>query len=541
MERETQRAAEQKRVGIWIRVSTEDQAQGESPEHHEMRARAYADAKGWKVIELYDLSGVSGKSVMEHREAKRMLSHVKEGHISGLIFSKLARLARNTRELLDFSDIFQEHEAHLISLGEAIDTSSPAGRLFYTMLAAMATWEREEIAQRVAVSVPIRAKLGKSLGGQAVFGYQWRDHKLVPHPEEAPVRKLIYELFLEHKRQQTVARILNDQGYRTRRGAQFSKTTVERLLRDPTAKGLRRANYTKSTGQKRKWELKPKSDWIYVEVEPIVSADLWDQCNAILDEQRKRFKRAPRKTMHLFSGVTYCACGTKMYVPSNTPKYVCRSCRNKVPIVDLEGIYHEQLKHLFVSPTEIARYREQADEAMQEKEKLLEVLKGEQGKLRREMDKLYDLYMSEKITKQRFGEKYQPLSERLEQVEDQIPVLQAELDVMRIHYLSSDQIIADAKDLYSHWQNLPTEEKRHIVEAITERIEVGKEEISINLCYMPAVTTEGAQPHRAENESSQPHGIENKEVSNPYRDESSGKSRTQPQGFMAATSWKRAG
>jgi hypothetical protein len=59
-----------KSIGIWIRVSTEDQAQGESPLHHEKRARLYAEARGWHVATLYDLSGVSGKTVMEHPEAK---------------------------------------------------------------------------------------------------------------------------------------------------------------------------------------------------------------------------------------------------------------------------------------------------------------------------------------------------------------------------------------------------------------------------------------------------------------------------------------
>ncbi len=479
-----------KQVGIWIRVSTEDQARGDSPEHHEKRARYYAESKDWEVKEVYHLEALSGKSVMDYPETQRMLSDVRKGKIKGLIFSKLARLARNTKELLEFSEIFRENDADLVSLQEAIDTSSPAGRLFYTIIAAMAQWEREEIAERVAASVPIRAKMGKPLGGQAPFGYKWENQKLIPDPNEAPVRKLIYELFLQHRRKKTVARILNEKGYRTRNGAKFSDTTINRLLQDPTAKGIRRSNYTRSLGDNKKWVFKPKEEWVETEVEPVVSAELWDQCNAIIEKQKRTRKAPARKAVHLFSGVAYCSCGSKMYVPSNSPKYTCFKCRNKIGEEDLEEVFQHQLKNFFFSPRDIKDYLEKADQVIRDKEELLKTLYEEEKKIKTEMDKTYRLYLDDKITPDGFGIRYKPMEERIKQIEEQIPELQGEIDFLKIQYISKDEILNEAKDLYSRWKKLTVEEKRNIVENITEKVIVGEDYVTINLCYLPTTPPE---------------------------------------------------
>ncbi len=474
-----------KSVGIWIRVSTEDQAQGESPEWHEARARHYAEAKGWSVKEVYHLEGVSGKSVSGHAECRRMLADVRSEHIQALIFSKLARLARNTKELLEFADIFRECNCDLVSLQESIDTSSPAGRLFYTMIAAMAQWEREETVERVKASVVIRAKLGSSLGGSAPFGYQWKDKKLVPQPQEAPVRKLMYELFLQHRRKKTVVRLLNEAGHRTRKGARFTSKTVTRLLQDPTAKGIHRANHTTRDAQNKKCLIKPADQWVMHKIEPIVTTEIWDQCNGIIESTYQNHRPPAKKTVYLFAGIAHCACGMKMYVPSNNPKYLCRKCHNKIPIEDLEGIFMEDLKRYSLAPDKVRAYLDKADKVMSEKVDLLQTQEHELEKTQQEIARTYKLYQEGQLDGSGFGRFYKPLEERRKQLEESLPKIQAEIALCKVNSLSTEEVVSAAQDLYQQWPTFEPEAKRAIVEAITERIDISKDEVVITLCYMP--------------------------------------------------------
>ena len=493
-------APDQKMVGIWIRVSTEDQVRGESPEVHEKRARMYAEARGWRVRVTYKLDAFSGKTVKDHPEAKRLLADIRARHIRGLVFSKLARLARNTKELLEFADEFRAVGADMISLHEAIDTGSPAGRLFFTIVAAMAQWEREEIAERVAASVPIRAKMGKPIGGAAPFGYRWVNKKLEPDAKEGPVRALMYQLFAEHRRKKAVARILNERGYRTRNGSKFTDTTVDRLLRDPTAKGIYRQNYTRTNDRTKSWELKPESEWVQTPVQPLVAEELWESCNQILGAMREGRRKPSRENVYLFSGFAYCACGAKMYVWKQSPKYICPKCRNKIPIADLEAVYRDRLSQFLLSPEEIAAHQAAANETLQEKEKLVSAAEAELKKIAAEDERIYQLYLADRIGQDEFSRRHDPLAERKAQLEGELPRLQAQLDVIRISAMSEAAAASEAEDLALHWDAFSPQEKRRLVETITDRIVIGKEDVAVNLLYLPSAGSTSAKATR-------PHGF----------------------------------
>jgi site-specific DNA recombinase len=151
----------------------------------------------------------------------------------------------------------------------------------------------------------------------------------------------------------------------------FISKTVTRLLQYPTAKGIHRVNYTTRNGPTKQCSIKPESEWQLHEVPRLVTDAVWDECNRLIDESYSKQNRPAKKPVHLFSGVAHCECGQRMYVPSNSPKYVCRTCRNKISIADLDAIFMEEIKGYSLSQESIVGYLKSSNDTANEKERLL--------------------------------------------------------------------------------------------------------------------------------------------------------------------------
>lgn len=137
------------------------------------------------------------------------------------------------------------------------------------------------------------------LGGSAIEGRQMEQ---------------IFQSFSKSKKFKTVAEHLNADGHRTENGALFTGQSVARILRD-------KAHLENGT----------------------VSQELWNEVQAIL-AARERSGGVKRRVAHLCSGLLHCGCGPAMYVPSNSTKYTCSKCRNKIAKDDLEVIVVENLR-----------------------------------------------------------------------------------------------------------------------------------------------------------------------------------------------------
>ena len=140
-----------------------------------------------------------------------------------------------------------------------------------------------------------------------------------------------------------------------------------------------------------------------------------------------------------------------------------------------------------LAPEDVATCLSRAVDALAGKEETLEKLRGEESRVRSEMDRVYRAYASDQMSIKGVGQLYRPLEERLKQLGEELPRLQGEVNFMKIQLLSRDEVLSGAKHLHARWPQLSSEEKRQVVEAVVEEIRVGKEEVEIDIAYFPAL------------------------------------------------------
>jgi site-specific DNA recombinase len=191
-----------------------------------------------------------------------------------------------------------------------------------------------------------------------------------------------------------------------------------------------------------------------VDVEPIISPELWDLCNGLLVDSSGKRKPVAKRPTTLFSGLTFCHCGQKMYLPGNSPKYTCQKCRNKIHADDLETVYISELKNFFTSRSQIEKSLVQASDAISRFENELQAKQQELQKVHQERETVYRLHVDGKITADQFGERYQPLDKRKKELGDEVARLEAEVACQRVNNLSADQILEEASTLYGRWATL---------------------------------------------------------------------------------------
>lgn len=287
-----------RRIGIYLRVSTEEQAriQDGSLVSQRQRLIEYVDGQNrrdanWGVIVDFYCDDKSAKD-MNRPEFQRLLADVKLGRINLILSTELSRLSRSLKDFCEVWDLFKKHDTGFITLREQFDTTTAAGEMMVFNLMNFAQYERKQTAERISANWAARAKRGLWNGGSIPLGFN-RNPKspgeLLPNDEEAKTVNEIFKTFLNVGSVRETCREMSRRGVFSKRytnkhgiekgGGHFTVPSLFRILTNRAYIGLREINKSKSEA-----EVVPAS-W-----SAIVDEKLFDKVQKKLASNKNKYK-----------------------------------------------------------------------------------------------------------------------------------------------------------------------------------------------------------------------------------------------------------
>lgn len=149
------------KAGLYLRVSTKEQ----TTFNQELELKKYCEREGIEIYKVYREEGVSGAKTTRP-QLDLMLQDMRNKLFDCVIVWKFDRLGRSTAHLLQVLQEMQNKNIRLIATSQNIDTSTPIGKFFFTILSGFAEMEREMITERIKLGLARRKKQGKPIGRQ---------------------------------------------------------------------------------------------------------------------------------------------------------------------------------------------------------------------------------------------------------------------------------------------------------------------------------------------------------------------------------------
>lgn len=146
-------------VAIYIRVSTQDQ----TTLNQEIQLLDYCKRQEWEIYKIYKEEAISG-SKTSRPQLDLMLQDMRDKRFDAILVWKFDRLGRSTQHLLQVLEELKNKNVRLIATSQNIDTFTPMGKFFFTILAGFAEMEREIIIERIHLGLDRRRKQGKTMG-----------------------------------------------------------------------------------------------------------------------------------------------------------------------------------------------------------------------------------------------------------------------------------------------------------------------------------------------------------------------------------------
>ena len=418
----------------YIRVSTDDQTEY-SPDAQLKAIKRYAKQNNILLVKdnIYIDEGISGRKAEKRPAFMKMIAvaKTKPKPFDVILVHKFDRFARSREDSVVYKSLLKkENNIKVISITESIEDDK-FSVILEAMLEAMAEYYSLNLSDEVKKGMTEKAERG---GYQSCppLGYRMENKKLVIIPEEAELVKLIYDQYVNHQKGViTIAKMLNEMGYKTKRNCLFEYRTVQYILKNPVYIG--KARWT-PTGTLKRNENNPNTIIRDSEHEAIISNELWDKAQETYQKNKRLHKPREKSTAKLVTwlkGIVKCGnCNKTLVLQGNG--YMQCNAYNKgtctvscwVSIEKIENLVLEELKKTFTEKLEInINYQDDGTnsfnmyQSLQEKLHKLEV---KEKRIKTAYQDGIDTLEEYKENKLKLLEQKQKLNELLQKAENEV-------------------------------------------------------------------------------------------------------------------------
>ena len=315
----------------YVRVSSSGQAEEDklSLENQEKVIRKYCASEGFELLDEHRYKDVMTGARSDRPQLQALLAAARRREFKHVIVNDLTRFGRSAQDLLAHTTILKKHGIQFHSIKNKVDTSTPEGKFFFTVLAAMAEFELELIKVRMSEVKLAKLRQKKIILGLVGYGYRWDDQTQkieIEEKEKDIYLRLVREYLDLEKSLDDVALTMRKEGIPTRFGHHWTSGAIRNTFINSIHKGFTTIKLTEEVSDENGNKTRKVVEEVPFTCEPIISPDRWDELQARL--KRGRRERGGRPTTgadrFVLRDLLECGiCGAKL-----VPKYY-NSGKNK--------------------------------------------------------------------------------------------------------------------------------------------------------------------------------------------------------------------
>lgn len=338
---ETTQAVIGGKAALYARVSSERQADKDLSIPAQLKAlRDFAARRGWSVHAEYVDEARSARSADRPR-FQEMISAARQKNapFQYILVWKLSRFARNREDSIIYKKLLRKHGVEVVSINEQID-DSPSGKLLEGIIEVIDEFYSANLSHDTIRGMRENARRGFLNGSTPPYGFKklkvrvgnHDKYKLVLDEMEAPVLRRMFKLCLENKGAKEIARVLNAEGLRTRRGGLWEVNAIHYILRNETATGVLIFNRVHKNSVKA--VERPADQTIRVQnAHPaVIDRATYEKAQKVIASRSHKVVH-PRTlgSQYLLSGLVVCRCGAHMAgCAAKSSRFFYYGCHNRV-------------------------------------------------------------------------------------------------------------------------------------------------------------------------------------------------------------------